>query len=92
MTLPILCRKCGAEGTARCSLPGCPLPPQPLHEIPDPTDIKGLFHRVQHERFMARTRREEWREDEAAKHEREADRLIAAYCADRFDGSVREDG
>jgi hypothetical protein len=22
----ILCRKCGAEGTARCSLPGCPLP------------------------------------------------------------------
>ena len=23
----ILCRKCGAEGTHRCSMPGCPLPP-----------------------------------------------------------------
>ena len=23
----ILCRKCGAEGTHHCSMPGCPLPP-----------------------------------------------------------------
>ena len=23
----ILCRKCGADGTHRCSMPGCPLPP-----------------------------------------------------------------
>lgn len=26
MVLAILCRKCGAYGTAKCSLPGCPLP------------------------------------------------------------------
>ena len=22
----IVCRKCGAEGTGKCSMPGCPLP------------------------------------------------------------------
>jgi hypothetical protein len=27
-----ICRKCGAEGTHHCSMPGCPLPPLKVTE------------------------------------------------------------